>query len=98
MDYLQRIAEDRRLSILLLLDASPGGAANEALLQSALPEFGHDPSADQVRTDLAWLAEQRLLGQRDMQGLMVATITVRGIDAAHGRATVPGVKRPRPGA
>lgn len=95
--YQDLLAQDRRLSILLLLDASPGGGGNEALLHAALPEFGHSPSTDQVRADLAWLAEQGLATTKDTHGLMVATITARGADVASGRATVPGVKRRRPG-
>ena len=94
--YLKVLAEDRRLSILLLLDASPGMAANEALLSTAITDFGHYPTADQLRADLAWLAEQQLLSTSDVHGLVVATLSERGADAAHGRAVVPGVKRPRP--
>lgn len=95
--YASLLAEDRRLSLLLLLDASPAGTANEALLQAALPQFGHDPSADTVRADLSWLAEQGLVTTRDLHGLLIATIGVRGSDVASGRAIVPGVKRPRRG-
>jgi len=97
MAYADLVAEDRRLSILLLLDASPGGTGNEALLQAALPTFGHAPSADVVRADLAWLAEGRLITTRDTQGLVVATLAERGADVAAGRAVHPGVKKRRPG-
>ena len=96
MGYPELVAEDRRLSILLLLDAAPGGIGNEALLHAALPDFGHEPSSDQIRVDLAWLAEQQLVTTRDTHGLMVATISARGQDVAGGRARVPGVKKPRP--
>jgi len=98
VSYVQHLAEDRRLSILLLLDAAPGSASNEALLQAALPEFGHDAPADVVRADLAWLAEAGLVTTRDTRGLTIATITQRGTDVAAGRARHPGVKRPRPAA
>ena len=96
MSYPQLVTEDRRLSILLLLDAAPGGVGNEALLHAALADFGHTPSTDQIRVDLAWLAEQGLATTRDTHGLVVATITTRGQDVALGRAVVPGVKKPRP--
>jgi len=93
--FLEAQAADRRLSILLLLDQAPGGSGNEALLHDALPTtFGHEPSLDQVRSDIAWLAEQGLVTQREVGGLVLATITARGADAAAGRARVPGVKRP----
>jgi len=97
MAYADLLAEDRRLSILRLLDASPSGTGNEALLHAALPDFGHSPSSDQIRVDLAWLAEQGLATTRSAHDLVVATLTPRGQDAAQGRAVVPGVKRPRPG-
>lgn len=96
MSYQDLVAQDRRLSVLLLLEASPGGVGNEALLHAALPDFGHTPSTDQVRGDLAWLAEQGLVTTRDTHGLTVASLTGRGQDVAQGRAVVPGVKRPRP--
>lgn len=95
--YLEALAADRRLSLLILLETSPGATANEALLQTALAQFGHVAAADQVRGDLAWLAEQGLVTTRDTAGLMVASLTERGGDVALGRATVPGVKRRRPG-
>lgn len=93
--FAEKQAEDRRLSILLLLDQASGGSGNEALLHDALPTtFGHEPSIDQVRTDIAWLAEQQLVTQREVGGLVLASITPRGHDVATGRARVPGVKRP----
>src|SRR5690606_41702375 len=49
---------------------------------------------DRVRTDCAWLAEQGLMTlEAD-----VATLTERGSAAALGQITVPGVRRPLPGA
>ncbi|WP_291295333.1 ArsR family transcriptional regulator [Elioraea sp.] len=95
--YTEAVAADRRLSLLILIEGAPGATANEALLQSALDGFGHMASSDQVRVDLAWLAEQGLVTTRDTAGLVVATLTERGGDVALGRATVPGVKRRRPG-
>lgn len=92
--FVQQQTEDRRLSILLLLVQSSGGQCNEALLHSALSTFGHAPSFDQVKSDLAWLAEQGLVETHSLAGLMVAAIKARGEDVAAGRAVVPGVQRP----
>jgi hypothetical protein len=97
MSYSDLLAQDRRLCILRLLLASPGGAGNEALLHAALPDLGHTPSSDQIRVDLAWLAEQGLLSMRETHGLVVVNLTGRGQDVGEGRAAVPGVKRPRLG-
>ncbi len=96
--FAEHFAQDRRLTILKLLAQAPEYTANEYLLHSALPNYGHSVSRDRVRTDLAWLAEQELVrvdnGTASMQ---VAQLTSRGADVAAGRATVPGVKRPVPG-
>ena len=92
----EHVAEDRRLSLLLLLAESPAYEANEHLLRSALAGFGHLPSGDQVRGDLAWLAEQGLAEMWEMGGMVIAKATARGLDVAAGRAVQPGVKRPAP--
>lgn len=88
---------DRRLSILLLLAQDAQGSANELLLQEALPNLGHDPSLDAVRADLAFLEECGLVSLITLHDLVAARITARGEDVAAGRATVPGVKKPRRG-
>jgi len=98
MNFGDVLAEDRRLVILRLLDQAPGYSANDSILCSALDGFGHRCSRDQVRTDLAWLAEQQLLTVEQVGAgkVHVATLTGRGGDVANGRANVPGVKRPSP--
>lgn len=88
---------DRRLSILLLLAQDAQGSANELLLQEALPGLGHDPSLDAVRADLSFLAECGLVTINTLHDLLAARITARGEDVAAGRASVPGVKKPRRG-
>lgn len=95
--YAKLITEDRRLVLLKLLAQSQGYTANEHLLTSALPGFGHSVSHDRVRTDLGWLAEQELVTLESPGGVSVATLTARGDDVAAGRARVDGVKRPVPG-
>lgn len=94
-DYL---TEDRRLVILRLLSETPGYSSNESILDAGLEAMGHAVSRDQVRTDLAWLAEQDLVSVETVRGVMVARITQRGADVAKGQAVVPGVKKPSPGA
>lgn len=90
------VDEDRRLVVLLLLEQSEAYSSNEYLLSAALPGFGHQVSQDRLRSDLAWLAEQGLVTVEQLGSLHVATATQRGLDAAAGRAVVPGVKRPAP--
>lgn len=94
--YRDRVAEDLRLAILQIVDGA-GGATNYRILHAELPGVGHIVGADRLRTELAWLSEQGLmdLGGTD-SAFTVATLIERGIDAAHGRITVPGVRRPAP--
>lgn len=88
------LAEDRRLVILRVLFELPAYRTNSFLLTTLLGKFGHEPSADQVKGDLAWLQEQQLLTVEVVESVHIATLTTRGADVAAGRAVVPGVKRP----
>ena len=97
MSYRDLIAEHIRLSILQVLEQDAQYVHNETVLQSALSAVGHGVSADRLRSEMAWLAEQGLLVVSDTGGLQIAKLTRRGGDAAQGRASVPGVARPRPG-
>lgn len=97
MTFQQTVTEDRRLSLLLVLAETPGYRANAFLLRDAIAGiYGHSASIDQVKTDLAWLAEQDLASTHTTGDVVMATMTTRGADVAAGRAHVPGVKRPMP--
>lgn len=97
MSFLTTLTEDRRLSLLLVLLQTPGYSANAFLLRDAVGEiYGHNASIDQVKGDLAWLAEQGLVTARQVGEVTLATMTARGADVAAGRAHVPGVKKPTP--
>ncbi|MNY08793.1 hypothetical protein D3C86_1416660 [compost metagenome] len=50
---------------------------------------------DRVKTLLAWLEEQGLVRIERLAQVQVAHLTGRGQDVAEGRATVPGIKKPR---
>lgn len=93
--YRDRVAADLRLAALQIIGAG-GGASNHRILATELPGTGHDVGADRLRTELAWLAEQGLVDLAGSDTLTVATLTERGADAACGRITVPGVRRPAP--
>lgn len=97
MSFQKTLTEDRRLSLLLMLAETPGYRANAFLLRDAVAQvYGHEASIDQIKTDVAWLAEQGLVSQTITGEVVMAALTSRGADAAAGRATVPGVKRPMP--
>ena len=92
-----QVEADLRLAILQIL-AAGGGDLNNRILRAALADLGHRPSADAQRSAVAWLEEQRLISSETVsEAVQRLRITERGLDAAEGRASVPGVARPRPG-
>jgi Fe2+ or Zn2+ uptake regulation protein len=96
--YANFMSEDRRLVILRILAEMPTYRANSSVLHTALQQWGHEPSRDQVRTELRWLEEQQLLTLEVVSNsdVLLATLTERGGEVAAGRARVDGVKRPGP--
>lgn len=97
MSFVTLTNEHVRLTILQLLAQDPGYDLNESILVKLVNEFGYQLSRDALRTHLAWLAEQGLLTITIVAStLQLAKLTNRGEDAAYGRASIPGVKRPGP--
>ena len=88
--------EHQRLALLQVLAEASEYSHNETVLRLALGELGLAVSRDRLRTQLNWLAEQDLLQVQDVSGLLVARLTARGEDVAHGRSRTPGVARSRP--
>lgn len=93
--YADFLRADQRLVILRILSEVPQYRSNSSVIHSLLGQFGHHPSRDQVRADLAWLAEMGLVSLDDIGSVLVVTLGERGADVAAGRATVPGVSKPR---
>lgn len=98
MNYDDFQTQDRRLVLLKALEGAVQYRANAYLLRTFCDHFGHAVSADRIEQDIAWLAEAGLLRSEKAGHVTVATITTRGLDVAAGRARVPGVKVPEPGA
>lgn len=94
--FAEHLAADRRFRVLCLLEAANGYKAAGSLLHAALAGFGHNPSHDQLASDLAWLAEQGLVTLNEIGSVQIAALTTRGADVARGAATVPGVRRRGP--
>lgn len=94
--FANLVAEDLRLRLLQLLGEADGYDLNIRILGDALSALGHRPSQDKLATELVWLEEQGLVTTHEIGSILVATATARGLDVAHGRARVPGVKRPAP--
>lgn len=97
-DFKAHLAADRRLVVLRVLLDSTAYTTNEFMLHDVVGRLGHRVAMDTLRADLAWLAETaQLLKLETVAGVSIATLTQRGQDVAEGVATVPGVKKPRPG-
>lgn len=101
MDAERFMTEGLRLTILRLVAGAAGRTANEHVLHMAAEGFGFRVSRDRVRTELAWLQDQGLLGVTELQRagdrpLMVATASARTLDVVEDRAVAPGVARPSP--
>ena len=94
MSYAQYLKEDQRLVMLRTLNEMPSYTANSSVLHGLLGRFGHNPSRDQVKTELRWLEEQGLVTIDDVNGLLIARISERGSDVASARVIVPGIKKP----
>lgn len=93
----QKIAEDRRLSLLLLLKGEPDYSLNTYLLREALTDFGHGVGAEVLLADVDMLESVALVTRRTVGGISIVTATDKGVDVAAGRVVISGVKRPRPG-
>ena len=96
MKFADYVREDRRLQILICLEACPGYRASHFLLRHALDAFGHESSTDTLKGDLAWLEEQGLIATRQVEDAVVVDLRERGLDVAQARVVHPGVKRPQP--
>ena len=90
-------AADLRLAILQVLHEDTG-EQNDLILATWLERIGHTPGTQQLRDELAWLAEERCLKLAALgsSGAVKASLTTKGADVARGRVTVPGVLRPDP--
>jgi len=91
------IDHDLRLAILQLLAEEVGYQANSRVLHSGVVSMRYRVSLDKVVTEIDWLAEQRLVESEDIgRGVILATATQRGRDAAAGLIAVRGVSQPDP--
>lgn len=98
MSYADFHFEHVRLTILRLLAEAPGYSANDSILTMGVNAMGLICTRAQTRTNLDWLAEQRLVRLvKPTDTLTVPTITEHGMDVAAGRSFVAGVQRPGPG-
>ena len=96
--YNDRLASHARLAILRFLEDATQYTSNVSMLAALLPDVGLPMTRDQIATEARWLEEQGLVNcEEHREGFIIVTATQRGVEAARGIASVPGVERPRPG-
>lgn len=91
--FKEIIIHDRRLVILRSLK-DVGGNSNDSLITKFLDKYNHKCSRDEVRGELLWLADYKLVKLDQVGETMIATITRTGSEVAEGRKIVPGVAQP----
>ncbi|CQR43708.1 conserved hypothetical protein [Thiomonas sp. CB3] len=100
--YANELLADQRLMLLQALGAASGYSLPERALSRFLQSMSAPLSADGLRTQLAWLEEQALLGISKVHPVpdaapeWTARINARGLDVVDGIVRVPGIARPRP--
>jgi hypothetical protein len=88
--------EQMRLTILQMLEQDRDFTANDTVVNRALDSVGFSVSSDKLKTELAWLQEQGVIELNESMSMTIVKLTQRGQDVALGRATIPGIPRPRP--
>lgn len=95
--YSARVAEERRLVILTILQDMPERRLNLGTLYNELDALAVPCTLSDLRADAEWLASQRLVEQAEvLKGVTVLTLTADGDEVARGKRLHPGVMRPGP--
>ncbi len=99
MNYVEFVAQDRRLMILRILRGIPERRANHFVLRSTLRmAAGYEELAPTVHNDLLWLAKQGLVLTEELDGgILLGTLTDLGDQVARGLVRVAGVAVPAVG-
>ncbi len=88
--------EALRLAVLQVLQQAGDYELNQHIIRTALQDIGVSASQDKLQTELAWLAEQELVCNREVGTILLTKLTTRGQDAVTGRTLIPGLRRPSP--
>ena len=67
-NYIEYVAQDRRLMALRILRGIPERRANHFVLRSVLASTGYEELAPTVHNDLLWLAKQGLVLTEELDG------------------------------
>lgn len=100
-DMGQEWLEHVRIALLRALTVAPGYSLNESILHTHLtgPKLRFKITRDRIRRQIEWLSAEQLVTAEDAGDdgeLLVATLTMSGLDVAQGNARHRGVKTPSP--
>lgn len=90
------ILEIIRRAILDLLNEI-GGEHNDEVIARWLTGVGHRIARREVRQQLAWLEQQKLLSAEEIGPYLVVRVLPDGRDVADGLMTIDGVSRHKTG-
>ena len=90
------IREEARLIILKELAGQASYSASESALQDVLIPFGIFKPREWVRDEMRWLENMGAAQITVAGSVMVATVTLKGLDHVEHRLIIEGVKRPSP--
>lgn len=90
-NYSAFIEPRRRGQILQVLAQSNEHGCNVPLLRSVVRQSGYRVSDESLAIDLSFLADNGFLRMREVGGMQLAILTVRGRDVVTGNLTVPGI-------
>jgi hypothetical protein len=82
---------------ILDLMADVGGEQNHSVLTLLLNDLGHRVAERDVRAELLWLADAKLIVIEELAHYTTARILTDGRDVADGRYHVDGVSRHKTG-
>ncbi|MBX9944912.1 MAG: hypothetical protein K2Y40_12590 [Reyranella sp.] len=94
LTYNELLRQDRRLTILRVLEGAQGKGANESQLERLCVAHQVWSTRAQIRTELLWLEQQGFVLIEDLEGFMLATATDEGIKLALGQLTHPDITAP----
>ena len=90
MNFSDYELTDQRLCMIRFLNEQGNKSLNESLLHSAVRGLLNISRA-QIREQIKWLDEAGLVDIDEIQDILVAVLTNKGIDVANGDTTVEGV-------
>ena len=92
----QILQRHRSLAILRFLDRSAEYRANERVLLDWLSHLALTCSHENLQQVVIFLEDEGHLRSENVDGLLVVTLTEKGVEVANGREIVDGVGRPDP--